>query len=414
MGRRRGRSSGNSNQEAENTLNQLLVEMDGFTASTGVIVLAGTNRSDILDPALTRAGRFDRTVQIDNSDLKEREEIFKVHLKPVKVQEDIDQVELCRRMAALTPGCSGSSISQICNEAAIQAARRNSNNGVEMIDFEKATERSLGGLEKTNSMMSKETRLTVARHEAGHAIVGWFLKHADPTLKVSIIPRASGALGFAQLLPAGDTMNLYTKDMLLDRMCVTLGGRAAEDLFMKSITTGASDDLQKVTNMAYGMVQVYGLSEEVGLVNYHSDEPRYQKPYSEKTAELIDDTTRKIVQNQYTRAKKLLKEKESLIHALTDRLFEKETIVYKDLVEVLGPRPFPLDPKVEEFVTATSIPKKKKKKVKKVKVTKVDTKTTSSTGEGEGGEEDKDTPEKPSENKPPPDSGKKNPEPSAG
>jgi len=385
VGRKRGRNSSNGNQEAENTLNQLLVEMDGFTSSTGVIVLAGTNRADILDPALTRAGRFDRTVQIDNPDLREREEIFKVHLKPVKVQEDIDQTELCRRMAALTPGCSGSSISQICNEAAIQAARRNSTDGVEMVDFEKATERSLGGLEKQNNMMSKQTRLTVARHEAGHAIVGWFLEHADPTLKVSIIPRASGALGFAQLLPAADTMNLYTKEMLLDRMCVTLGGRAAEELFMKSITTGASDDLQKVTNMSYGMVKVYGLSDEVGLVNYHSDEPQYQKPYSEKTAELIDETARKIVSQQYERAKTLLKEKEALLHALTDKLFEKETVVYKDLLDVLGPRPFPLDPKVEEFVTATSIPKKKKKKVKKVKVTTAKRKEESEEEGSDGG-----------------------------
>ncbi|CAD7944739.1 unnamed protein product [Amoebophrya sp. A25] len=354
VGRKRNKGGwgGGGNDERESTLNQLLVEMDGFNNKTGVIVLAGTNRADILDNALTRAGRFDRHISIDIPDIKEREEIFMVHLKPLKFAEALSHQAVARRMAALTPGFSGADIANICNEAAILAARRNSTH-VEQDDFERATERTLGGHAKTNTLMSQEQKTVIAKHESGHAVTGWFLKHADPLLKVSIVPRSNGALGFAQYLP--DDTQLHSKESLLDRMAMTLGGRAAEELFIGSITTGASDDLKKVTSMAYRMVTQMGMSEKIGLFNYHQDQDsQFTKPYSEETAQVIDEEVKAMIDGQYDRVKKLLKEKEHLIEALSAKLFEKETLVYQDLLEVLGPRPGGLKKGYEDFITASS------------------------------------------------------------
>merc|ERR1740121_1074483 len=324
VGRKRGRGgAGGGNDERENTLNQMLVEMDGFSSGTGVVVLAGTNRADILDPALIRPGRFDRQIAIDKPDLAERQAIFKVHLKPVTLDENLDLESVSKRMAALTPGFAGSDIANICNEAAIFAARRDVA-AVEMEDFERATERVMGGLPKTNSLMSKKDRRTVALHESGHAVVGWFLEHADPLLKVSIVPRSSGALGFAQYLP--DEVSLFSKEAILDKIAVALGGRAAEELFVGKISTGAADDLDKVTKMAYSMVGVYGMNPELGLLSYNNNNSseQFYKPYSEVTGQLIDKEARGIVDEQYERVKALLTEKDSLMYALAGQLIDKE------------------------------------------------------------------------------------------
>merc|ERR1719335_1990546 len=271
VGRKRGKGgfSGGGNDERENTLNQMLVEMDGFSTGTGVVVLAGTNRADILDPALTRPGRFDRQIAIDKPDLNDREEIFKVHLKPLKLGGELSVESVAHRMAALTPGFAGADIANICNESAIFAARRSSLS-VEMKDFELATERVIGGLAKNNSLMGEKQKRTVALHESGHAVAGWFLEFADPLLKVSIVPRSSGALGFAQYLP--EEMALHSKEAILDKICVALAGRAAEELFVGQISTGASDDLDKVTKMAYGIVSIYGMDDTVGLLSYQTKE----------------------------------------------------------------------------------------------------------------------------------------------
>lgn len=353
VGRKRSRGgfSGGGNDERENTLNQMLVEMDGFSSGTGVVVLAGTNRADILDPALTRPGRFDRQIAIDKPDLTEREAIFKVHLKPVNLAKDLPVESVAKRMSALTPGFAGSDIANICNEAAIFAARRDAAS-VEMQDFERATERVLGGLPKTNSLMSAKEKETVALHESGHAIAGWFLEHADPLLKVSIVPRSSGALGFAQYLP--HEIALYSQEAILDRIAVALGGRAAEELFVGRISTGASDDLDKVTKMAYSMVTVYGMNPELGLLSYNQNNAseQFYKPYSEETGQLIDKEARKIVEEQYARVKELLTEKKDLMKALAGKLAEKETLVYNELTEVLGERPHQMKAEYQKFVTA--------------------------------------------------------------
>merc|ERR1719401_941932 len=357
VGRKRGRGgfSGGGNDERENTLNQMLVEMDGFSTSTGVVVLAGTNRADILDPALTRPGRFDRQIAIDKPDLKEREQIFKVHLKPVTLRKELDTEQVARRMAALCPGFAGADIANICNEAAIFAARRNSDM-VDMEDFERATERVMGGLPKENRLMSPKEKHAVALHESGHAVAGWFLEHADPLLKVSIVPRSSGALGFAQYLP--DEISLFSKEAILDKIAVALGGRAAEELFTGRISTGAADDLDKVTKMAYSMVAVYGMNPELGLLSYgqNNASEQFYKPYSEETGQLIDKEARRIVEQEYERVKVLLQEKTALMTALADRLAEKETLVYADLLDVLGERPFGIQDQYKQFVTAGGNP----------------------------------------------------------
>ncbi len=354
VGKKRGKSQMGGNDERESTLNQLLVEMDGFTTTTGVVVLAGTNRVDILDKALTRAGRFDRQIPIDRPDLEEREEIFQVHLRNVTLKPGLDTKEVSHRMAALTPGMVGADIANICNEAAIFAARRKGEH-VELIDFEQASERVIGGIAKSKNLMSPLDKNSVAIHESGHAVAGWFLRHADPLLKVSIIPRSSGALGYAQYLP--EEMSLYSKDALLDKMCAILGGRAAEDIMLNRITTGASDDFDKVTQMAYGMVQVYGMTDKVGIISFNPSRLSESafKPFSEHTAQLIDAEVRTLIEQQYDRCKQLLGEHKEKLVKLSESLFAKETIGYRDLKEILGPRPWPIAGAYEKFVDTSIV-----------------------------------------------------------
>jgi len=317
--------------------------------------LAGTNRADVLDAALLRPGRFDRQIAIDKPDLAERGAIFNVHLKPVALSKDIRVDDVAKRMAALTPGFAGADIANVCNEAAIFAARRSAES-VEMVDFERATERVIGGAPKQNGLMSLEEKKTVAVHETGHAIAGWFLEHTDPLLKVSIVPRSNGALGFAQYLPA--EMALHSKEAILDRIAMALGGRAAEEMFVGRITTGASDDLDKVTKMAHGMVSVYGMNPELGLVSFNQDDSSQQfyKPYSERVAQIIDKEVREIIDEQYIRVKALLHEKRDMMLSFSSVLVEKETMVYNDIKEVFGERPFGLKAAYAEFVTAGSSP----------------------------------------------------------
>jgi len=350
VGRKRGSGGfGGGNDERENTLNQMLVEMDGFKASLGIVVLAGTNRSDILDPALTRPGRFDRQIHVDKPDIADREEIFKVHLKPIKLAEGTDKEEVARRMAALSPGMAGADIANVCNEAAIFAVRRDSL--VEMQDFESAVERVIGGLKKQNNLMSPHDRRVIAVHEAGHAVAGWFCEYADPLLKVSIVPRASGALGYAQYMP--EDIPLYSKEHLIDRLKVALAGRAAEELFIGRITTGAADDLDKVTKIANMMVAVQGMNKEIGMVSYppkNDGQPEFVRPYSDETARRIDEQTRLLVDSQYDAVKQLLTEKQELVHKLSERLLKKEVLVMEDLTEILGDRPFGLRESVNKYV----------------------------------------------------------------
>merc|ERR1719235_2520714 len=352
VGRKRGAGgfSGGGNDERENTLNQMLVEMDGFKSSLGVVVLAGTNRADILDPALIRPGRFDRQIHVDKPDVQDREEIFKVHLKPVKLDPNESTDVVARRMSALTPGMSGAEIANICNEAAIYAARRDSKTA-NLLDFETAVERVIGGLKKQNNLMSQTDRKVVAIHEAGHAVAGWFLQHTDPLLKVSIVPRSSGALGYAQYMP--EDIPLYSREALIDRMRITLAGRAAEDLFIGRITTGASDDLNKVTNIAHQMVVVQGMNDVVGLLSYppkQNGDPEFIRPHSEETARLMDQEKKRLVDDQYAFVKKLLLEHEEKLRALADRLLVKEVLVTEDLVDVLGERPYGLKDQYKKFV----------------------------------------------------------------
>ncbi|RHZ46532.1 hypothetical protein Glove_615g1 [Diversispora epigaea] len=326
------------NDERESTLNQLLVEMDGFNSNEHVVVLAGTNRPDVLDSALMRPGRFDRHIVIDRPDIKGREAIFKVHLKPIKTKENIDR--LSNKLAAFTPGFSGADIANVCNEAALIAARYQKNS-VSEEHFEQAIERVIAGIEKKSRVLSPEEKKTVAYHEAGHAVAGWFLEHADPLLKVSIIPRGIGALGYAQYLPKDQY--LYSTVQLLDRMCVTLGGRVSEQIFFNMITTGAQDDLQKVTKMAYAQVSIYGMNPIIGPISFHNSndsEPQFQKPYSEETAKMIDDEVRKLVSLAYKRTMKLLTEKKQDTEKVAQLLLSKEVLNKEDMIRLLGKRPF--------------------------------------------------------------------------
>lgn len=337
---------GGGNDERENTLNQLLVEMDGFASSEGVVVLAGTNRADILDKAILRPGRFDRQITVDKPDIKGRREIFKVHLKGLQLDGNVD--DFARRMAALTPGFAGAEIANICNEAAIVAARR-AGKSITFNDFEQATDRVIGGLE-TNRIMSPEEKKTVAYHEAGHAVAGWFLEHADPLLKVTIVPRGKGSLGYAQYLPK--EVALHSKEAMVDIMCMALGGRASEYInFDGRITTGASDDLRRVTQIAYSMVQLYGMNDRVGQLAFPKEEGAYpDKLYSEKTAQVMDEEVSKIVHEAYERTKQLLKDKQNVLHELAEELLKNETINHSDIVRVLGPRPFGGNKTYTEFV----------------------------------------------------------------
>ena len=336
--RGRGRAAG-GNDERENTLNQLLVEMDGFGSDEHVVVLAGTNRPDVLDPALLRPGRFDRHVSIDLPDIKGRVAVFKVHLKPIKTTEDIQK--LSHKLAALTPGFSGADIANVCNEAALFAARHNGDT-VKEADFEAAIERVIAGLEKKSKVLTPGEKKIVAHHEAGHAVCGWYLEHAHPLLKVSIIPRGVGALGYAQYLPREE--HLQSTAQILDMMCMTLGGRAAERIFFDSITTGAGDDLQKVTKMAYAKVATYGMSPALGNISYgnpEKNEQQFQKPYSEETGKIIDEQVRDMVAKAYERTLGLLQEKKEDVAKVAALLLEKEVIGRDDMISLLGKRPFP-------------------------------------------------------------------------
>nr|CCA13943.1 predicted protein putative [Albugo laibachii Nc14] len=344
--RSKGQFSG-GNDERENTLNQLLVEMDGFNSTEGVVVLAGTNRADILDKAILRPGRFDRQITVDKPDIKGRRAIFKVHLKNLQLDNNID--DFARRLAALTPGFAGAEIANICNEAAIVAARRSATT-ITFADFEKATDRIIGGLE-TNRIMTPEEKKIVAYHEAGHAVAGWFLEHADPLLKVTIVPRGKGSLGYAQYLPK--EIALHSKDAMLDLMCMALGGRASEFVnFEGRITTGASDDLRRVTQIAYSMVQLYGMNDRIGQLSFPKDDSSLvsEKPYSEKTAEIMDQEVLKIVNAAYERTKTILLDKKDLLKELAEELLTNETINHSDIVRVLGPRPFGNNKTYTEYV----------------------------------------------------------------
>ncbi|XP_060110127.1 AFG3-like protein 1 [Heteronotia binoei] len=352
VGRKRGHGNLGGQNEQENTLNQLLVEMDGFNSSTNVVVLAGTNRPDVLDPALMRPGRFDRQIYIGPPDIKGRASIFKVHLRPLRLDTDISRDALARKMAAQTPGFTGADIANVCNEAALIAARLASPT-VAAKHFEQAIERVIGGLEKKTQVLQLNEKATVAYHEAGHAVVGWFLEHADPLLKVSIIPRGKG-LGYAQYLPREQF--LYTREQLFDRMCMMLGGRVAEQLFFGRITTGAQDDLQKVTRSAYAQIVQFGMSDKLGQVSFALPQPGElapEKPYSEATAELIDEEVRALIHAAHQRTLELLTSCREQVEKVGKRLLEKEVLEKADMVELLGPRPFAERSTYEEFVEGT-------------------------------------------------------------
>jgi AFG3 family protein len=336
IGRARGsKKFAGGNDERENTLNQLLVEMDGFPTSADVVVLAGTNRADVLDPALLRPGRFDRQISIDRPDILGREQIFRVHLKKIKLDQEIEHYS--ERLAALTPGFAGADIANVCNEAALIAARTDKTS-VGMVDFESAVDRVIGGLEKKNKVISKEERKTVAYHEAGHAVVGWFLEHAEPLLKVSIVPRGSAALGFAQYLPNENV--LMTTQQMDDMMAMALGGRAAEEIMLGKISTGAQNDLERVTRLAYSQVALYGMNATVGLLSFPVDNNRMDKPYSEDTAKMIDIEARSLVDRSYTRTKGLLEAKKHLVSNMAEALLKKEVLGVEELEKLLGKRPF--------------------------------------------------------------------------
>ena len=355
IGKARGKNAmGGANEERESTLNQLLVEMDGFSTGEQVVVLAGTNRPDILDKALTRPGRFDRQISIDLPDIKGRADIFMVHLKPIRTKEDLR--ELSKRLAMLTPGFSGADIANICNEAALIAARKNSES-VENKHFEAAIERVIGGLERKTRVLSPEEKRIVAHHEAGHAVSGWWLQYADPLLKVSIIPRGIAALGYAQYIPK--ERYLLSTEQLLDRICVMLGGRVAEQLFFSSITTGAQDDLDKVTKLVYSQIVSYGMNEKVGQVSYgrlDDNDQRFQKPYSEETAKLIDSEARQMVSMAYKRTFELLSERKGDVEKVANLLLEREVIGRDDMISLLGPRPFPEKTSYDDLVGQTRAP----------------------------------------------------------
>ncbi|HEY6503511.1 MAG TPA: ATP-dependent zinc metalloprotease FtsH [Chitinophagaceae bacterium] len=335
IGRARGKNVMMSNDERESTLNQLLVEMDGFGTDVGIIVLAATNRPDVLDTALLRPGRFDRQITIDKPDLKGREAIFKVHLKPIKISKKLD----IHKLAEQTPGFAGADIANVCNEAALIAARKGKD-AVEMEDFQDAVDRVIGGLEKKNKIISPEEKKIIAYHEAGHAVCGWYLEHAYPLLKVTIVPRGTAALGYAQYTPK--EQYLYNTDQLIDQICMTLGGRASEDIFFGKISTGAQNDLQQITRIAYAMVSVYGMNDKVGNISFYDpqQENTFTKPYSEETSRMIDEEVRKLIDTAYHKTKKLLTEKKQDVEKLAEALLEKEVLFQSDVEALIGKRPF--------------------------------------------------------------------------
>jgi cell division protease FtsH len=335
IGRARGKNVVMSNDERENTLNQLLVEMDGFSGDTGIIVLAATNRPDVLDTALLRPGRFDRQISIDIPDVKGREKIFEVHLKPIKKSKDLNILKL----ASQTPGFAGADIANICNEAALIAARKGKTE-VDMSDFNDAIDRVIGGLEKKNKIISPEEKKVIAYHEAGHAICGWFLEFAHPLIKVSIVPRGVAALGYAQYLPK--EQYLYTVEQMNDQMVALFGGRAAEELIFGQISTGAQNDLERITKMAYSMISIYGMNDKVGNVSYYDGQQEYAttKPYSEETAKIIDEEVRSLILGQYERTKELLSKHMGHLRSLAEELLKKEVLFKDDLERLIGKRPY--------------------------------------------------------------------------
>ncbi|GJM92599.1 hypothetical protein PR202_ga09081 [Eleusine coracana subsp. coracana] len=337
IGRARGRGGLGGHDERESTLNQLLVEMDGFGTTSGVVVLAGTNRPDILDKALLRPGRFDRQISIDKPDIKGRDQIFRIYLEKLKL--DKEPSFYSQRLAALTPGFAGADIANVCNEAALIAARSEQTQ-ITIQHFEAAIDRVIGGLEKKNKVISKLERRTVAYHESGHAVAGWFLEHAEPLLKVTIIPRGTAALGFAQYVP-NDNL-LMTKEQFFDMTCMTLGGRAAEEVLIGKISTGAQNDLEKVTKMTYAQVAVYGFSEKVGLLSFpqRGDGFEMSTPYSSQTASIIDNEVREWVAKAYEKTVDLIKTHKEQVAQIAELLLEKEVLHQDDLVQVLGERPF--------------------------------------------------------------------------
>jgi AFG3 family protein len=347
IGRARGKNPmQGGNDERENTLNQLLTEMDGFATDSGVIILAATNRPDVLDTALLRPGRFDRQIGIDRPDLKGREQIFKVHLRPLpKLEKDVK----AKILAAQTPGFAGAEIANVCNESALIAARKG-NKAITMKDFQDAIDRVIGGLEKKSKIILPEEKEIVAYHEAGHAIVGWYMEHADPLVKVSIVPRGIAALGYAQYLPKDQY--LYRKEQLVDEMCMTLGGRAAEDVFFGKISTGAQNDLERITKTAYAMVTIYGMNEKVGQVSFYNPngEMGFTKPYSDKTAELIDEEVRLMIADAYELTRNLVIEKKAELELVAKELLEKEVIFQADVERLIGKRPFEKKTTYAEFV----------------------------------------------------------------
>ncbi|MEY3945999.1 MAG: hypothetical protein RJB03_705 [Bacteroidota bacterium] len=335
IGRARGKNMMMSNDERENTLNQLLVEMDGFGGDSGIIILAATNRPDVLDSALLRPGRFDRQISIDKPDVKGREAIFHVHLTPIKHSQKLD----IHKLAEQTPGFAGADIANVCNEAALIAARKGKEM-VEMDDFQDAIDRVIGGLEKKNKIILPEEKKIIAYHEAGHAVCGWFLEHAYPLLKVTIVPRGVAALGYAQYTPK--EQYLYNTEQLIDQMCMTLGGRASEEIFFGKISTGAQNDLQQVTKMSYAMVTVYGMSEKVGNISFYDpqQENTFTKPYSEETGKLIDDEVRKLVDDAYQRTLALLTDRKEEVEKIALALLNREVLHQQDVEDLIGKRPY--------------------------------------------------------------------------
>jgi len=362
VGRSRGRGAmPGANDERENTLNSLLVEMDGFGSDAGIIILAATNRPDVLDPALMRPGRFDRQISVDTPDLVGREAIFKVHMRPLKLSDSID----IKKLAAQTPGFAGAEIANVCNEAALLAARRGKT-AIEMQDFYDAIDREIGGLEKKNKLISPEEKEIVAYHEAGHAVAGWFLEHANPLVKVSIVPRGIAALGYAQYLPK--EQYLYRTEQLFDEMCMTLGGRAAEEVVFGKISTGALSDLERITKSAYGMISIYGMNDKIGNISYYDSkgqgEMSFTKPYSEDTAKVIDEEVKKLIDSAYVRTKELLIDKREELEKIAQGLLKKEILFQSDLVDLIGKRPFEKLTNYQEFMDSGN--KKDEKEEEKV------------------------------------------------
>lgn len=350
IGRSRGRGQmPGANDERENTLNSLLVEMDGFATDSGVIILAATNRPDVLDSALLRPGRFDRQISIDKPDVVGREAIFKVHLKPIKTDASVD----VKKLSAQTPGFAGAEIANVCNEAALIAARRDKK-AVDMQDFQDAIDRVIGGLEKKTKIISPEEKRIVAYHEAGHAVAGWFLEHADPLVKVSIVPRGVAALGYAQYLPKEQF--LYQTEQLMDEMCMAFGGRAAEDITFGKISTGALSDLERITKMAYSMVTIYGMNPEIGNMSFYDSKASdyaFQKPYSDNTAQRIDEEVKKIIDECYKRTKDLLSHHREHLEVIAKELLEKEILFQADLERLIGKRPFEKPTTYQQFTNGS-------------------------------------------------------------